>query len=88
MKKICPLIKGDCLEHGCVFWKDIIFQEAGQSETRWDCAIRWLVPLAIENAKETRQAAASADKKATEFQMGFGQLLTLAATRNQLEKKS
>lgn len=87
MSKICPLINGVCLEHGCMFWKDIIFTDAGQSVTKWDCSIRWLVPLTIEVAKETRQAAASADKKATEFQMGFGQLLAVAATRPQLEKK-
>lgn len=88
MKKICPLIKEECLEHGCMFWKDLVFNGPEGAETRWDCSIRWLVPLTLEVAKETRQSAASADKKATEFQMGFAQLAAIAAANRQLENKS
>ena len=75
MNKLCPFLKEPCIEHGCMLWKDIIFNSPEGPTSKWDCSIRWLVPLTIEVAKETRQAAASDDKKATEFRMAVAQLL-------------
>lgn len=54
--------------HTCPCWvlvrgKD---PQSTQEVDRWDCAVAWLPMLLIENAQQSRQAGASADKVATE----------------------
>lgn len=68
MKKQCPIIKAECLEHGCEFYTHLIGQnpQTGTQEDRWGCAVNFLPILLIENAQMTRQTTAAMDKTATE----------------------
>ncbi len=66
--KICPLIKDACLEHGCEFYTHLtgLNPQTGVAQDEWACAIKWIPLLLVENADQTRKAAASTDKVATE----------------------
>lgn len=68
MKKKCPIVKEECWEHACEFYTHLLGRnpQTGLDEDKWGCAVSWLPVLLIENASVTRQAAASADKVATE----------------------
>lgn len=68
MKKICPLIKSECLEHGCEFYTHLIGQnpQTGEQKDDFGCAIKFLPILLVENAGQIRQVAASSDKVASE----------------------
>lgn len=68
MKKICPLIQKECLEHGCEFYTHLIGQnpQSGAQEDKWGCAVTWLPILLIENAGTTRKVVAGLDKVAAE----------------------
>lgn len=68
MKKICPIIKSECLEHGCEFYIHLIGKnpQTGAEQDDWGCAVKFLPILLIENANETRKNAASTDKVANE----------------------
>jgi len=67
-KKICPIIKDECLGHGCEFYIHLMGRnpQTGLEEDKWGCAISFLPILLIENASTVRQVAASTDKVATE----------------------
>lgn len=69
MEKICPLMKGPCLEHGCHFYVHLtgLNPQTGLAQDEWNCAIAWLPMLLIENANETRKNSASVDKVANEI---------------------
>jgi hypothetical protein len=80
MKKKCPLMKGPCIENQCEFWHTIVmnkFSPDGSSvpESVSKCVFTWIPILLIENAKETRQAAASTDKVANEMNASASQVL-------------
>lgn len=66
----CPLWKKTMSQvcHTCPCWVLIRGKNPQGTEEidRWDCAIAWLPMLLIENAQQSRQAGASADKVATE----------------------
>jgi hypothetical protein len=68
MKKQCPLIKAECLEHGCEFYIHLVGSnpQTGLPTDEWKCAVAWLPILLVENANMTRQATASTDKVASE----------------------
>lgn len=68
MKKVCPLIKKECIEHGCEFFTHLIGlnPQTGAQEDKWGCAVNFLPILLIENAQVARHAVASTDKVATE----------------------
>ena len=69
MAKICPIIQGVCLEHGCEFFTHLIGKnpQTGAEEDKWGCAINFLPILLVENALATRSGNASMDKVATEI---------------------
>jgi len=68
MKKICPLIKKECLGYGCEFYIHLIGlnPQTGVQEDKWGCAVNFLPILLIENAQVSRQTTASTDKVASE----------------------
>ena len=57
----CPLIKKNCLEHGCKFYVQIMGTDpqTGKDINGWDCAITWLPMLIIEGSQQTRQTGAA-----------------------------
>ena len=59
----CPLIKEDCIQFKCIFWTQLrgTHPQTGQEIDEWDCAVKWLPMLLIENAKEVRQGAAATE---------------------------
>jgi hypothetical protein len=59
----CPLIQGTCKQFDCLFWTQLrgTHPQTGQEIDEYDCAVRWLPILLIENAKEVRQGAAAVE---------------------------
>lgn len=77
MKKICPLINGDCLEYGCEFYIHLqgMNPQTGQPTDEYGCTFRWLPVLLVEGANQTRQATASIDKTATQINKLRGEFI-------------
>ncbi|MCG3774757.1 MAG: hypothetical protein JW395_1582 [Nitrospira sp.] len=59
----CPLVKKDCIGLACKFMVQLRGSNpnTGAEVDEWDCAIKWLPILLIENAKEVRQGAAATE---------------------------
>lgn len=78
-KKICPLLKKGCIEHKCMWWKDLVFTKQTDGESTsivvWDCAINWTHKIQIEHGKDVRQTAASMDKMSNETNAAAGSIL-------------
>ena len=57
----CPLIQGACKQFDCLFWIQLrgTHPQTGAEVDEYDCSVRWLPVLLIENAKEVRQGAAA-----------------------------
>ena len=53
MKKICPLIGDECLEHGCQWYTHIIGKnpQSGEDVDNFGCAMTFMPMLLIENAQ-------------------------------------
>ncbi len=68
MKKVCPLIQKECLEHGCEFYTHLvgIDPQSGAQKDDFGCAVKFLPILLVENAGQMRKATASIDKVASE----------------------
>jgi len=68
-KKICPLIKDECLEHGCEWYVEIMGTnpQTGVPMAQHDCTFKWLPLLLIENSQQTRQAGAATESFRNEF---------------------
>ena len=61
--KFCPLIKKDCIGLQCAWMTQLrgAHPQTGEAVDEWDCAVKWLPMLLIENAKEVRQGAAATE---------------------------
>lgn len=59
----CPLVKGNCKEHRCLWFIQLrgTDKNTGKEIDDYGCAVAWLPLLLVENANETRHAAASVD---------------------------
>ena len=68
MKKICPLVKEECLEHGCHFYIHLTgnHPQTGQPVDEFDCAIAWMPILLVENARTMRGAQAAVESMRNE----------------------
>ena len=68
----CPLIKEDCIQAKCMFWTKLYGKhpQTGSLVDEWDCAIKWLPLLMIENTKETIGVASSIDSFRNEVARG------------------
>jgi len=62
--KTCPLWRGKCREHNCLWYSQIHGKHpsTGADTSEWGCAMAWLPWLIIENTKEARHTTASVDK--------------------------
>ncbi len=59
----CPLIKKPCRGLKCLWFTQLVGKhpQTGKNIDEWDCAMKWLPILMIENTKETMSLAASID---------------------------
>lgn len=60
-EKLCPLLKKDCIGHGCKFYVHLLGNnpQSGKPIDEWDCTWAWMPILLIENAQQSRQAGAA-----------------------------
>lgn len=81
MKVICPLIKKTCLESGCSFWTHVqgTHPQTGARIDQFDCSIKWLPMLLVENARSTRGAQAAVESMRNEVVQRQDQLNTAVA---------
>jgi len=68
VKVVCPLIKKTCLESGCAFWTHVsgTHPQTGARLGQFDCSIKWLPMLLVENARSTRGAQAAVESMRNE----------------------
>ena len=80
--KFCPLIQADCKGLGCNWFVQLRGKhpQTGDPVDEWDCAIKWLPILVIENTKEAIGLSASIDSFRNE--MVRGQQAVLGPTGN------
>ena len=77
----CPLIKDECVQFKCMFWTQLRGKhpQTGAPLDEWDCAIKWLPILMIENTKEAIGVSASIDSFRNEMVRGQHAVLRMAA---------
>ena len=77
----CPLIKDECVQFKCMFWTQLRGKhpQTGEPLDEWDCAIKWLPILMIENTKEAIGVSASIDSFRNEMVRGQQAVLRMAA---------
>jgi len=67
---ICPFRGKDTSKvcHTCPLWTQVRGSDpqTGREIEDWRCAMAWLPTLVLDGSQQTRQAAGSADKTATE----------------------
>jgi hypothetical protein len=85
---VCPLLKGECIKARCMFWTHVrgTHPQSGAEIDMPDCAVRYLPVLLIENAKETRQAAATTQEFRNDM-VQANQGLSLQEIANQATQK-
>lgn len=59
----CPLIQKDCIQFQCAWFIHLRGKNpnTGADVDEYECAVKWLPVLLIENAKEVRQSAAATE---------------------------
>lgn len=89
----CPLLKGECIKDGCMFWTHVQGQspQDGKQIDHYDCAVKWLPVLMIENSQQQRQTGAAVEslrnENVTTGQQITGALMQVAASsKHQLTK--
>ncbi len=77
----CPLIKDECVQFKCMFWTQLRGKhpQTGAPLDEWDCAIKWLPILTIENTKEAIGVSASIDSFRNEMVRGQQAVIQMAA---------
>ena len=65
---ICPLLKKECLGDGCMFWTHVqgAHPQTGHPVDHFDCSIKWLPLLLVENARHVRGAQAAVESMRNE----------------------
>jgi hypothetical protein len=65
---LCPLLNKACVGDACMFWTHIMGHnpQTGHPVDQFDCSIRWLPMLMLENAKQTRGAQAAVESMRNE----------------------
>lgn len=58
---LCPLLNGPCIKEKCMFWTKLVGNnpQTGQPIDEFDCAIKWLPLMLVENSQMTRQGSAT-----------------------------
>ena len=79
--KYCPLVGGDCKKLECNWFVQLRGKhpQTGEPVDEWDCAVKWLPILMIENTKEAIGVSASLDSFRNEMARGQQAVLRMAA---------
>lgn len=92
---ICPLIRKECIKHGCKFWVTIHGKnpQTGADLSSSDCVMVMTPLLLIENNKEVRQSAAATESARNEFvnmghHIGNAVMLAAASTQSAFSNRS
>ncbi len=83
----CPLLGKDCIQFKCTFWTHLrgMHPQSGEELDEYDCAIKWLPILLIENAKETKQSAAAVESFRNEMVKSANGLISVVQDRKMIE---
>jgi hypothetical protein len=67
-EKTCPLLKKACISHDCAFWVHVQggHPQTGAALDLWDCSVKWLPVLLVENARSVRGAQAAVESMRNE----------------------
>ena len=89
--KRCPYINKPCIEHECTMWTHIQGKhpQSGAEQDVWDCSIKWLPILLIENSREVRHTAAateSARNEITKRQDVLNNAIAMASSGRRIER--
>lgn len=70
MEKLCPLLRGPCVENRCHWYTQLLGNHPQKDAPvpEWGCAISWMPILQIEIAKEVRQHAAAVESSRNQAQ--------------------
>jgi hypothetical protein len=65
---VCPYIGKPCLGDGCTMWVHILGEnpQTRQPMDLWDCSIKWMPVLFLENAKGLRGVQAATESMRNE----------------------
>jgi hypothetical protein len=65
----CPLLKKDCIGLKCNWFIQLRGKhpQTGNDIDEWECSIKWLPVLLIENAQQTRQGGAAVESLRNEI---------------------
>ena len=77
----CPLLDKECIQFKCMFWTKLQGKhpQSGAPVDEWDCAVKWLPILMIENTKESIGMSASIDSFRNEMVRGQPAVLRMAS---------
>ena len=59
--KFCPLINKDCIGLECAWFTQVrgMNPQTGEEVDEWDCAVKWVPMMLIENTQMQRQTGAA-----------------------------
>ena len=59
--KFCPLINKDCIGLECAWFTQVrgMNPQTGEQIDEWDCAVKWVPMMLIENTQMQRQTGAA-----------------------------
>ncbi|MCH7560830.1 MAG: hypothetical protein IIC67_05600 [Thaumarchaeota archaeon] len=59
----CPILRKKCIEFECKFWDHLrgLHPQTGQEIDEYECSIKLLPMLLIENAQQSRQTGAAVE---------------------------
>lgn len=82
-KKLCPLLKKPCIEHECEFFFPILgtLPQTGEVVNKFDCVVKWLPHLLMENTQQARQAGAAFEGVRNEMHAGAAGMVMNALAR-------
>lgn len=89
--KRCPFLNKACIEHDCMMWTHVTGKhpQTGAVEDVWDCSIKWMPILMVENSREVRHGAAaveSARNEITSRQDVLNNAVTMAQSNRRIEQ--
>jgi hypothetical protein len=65
-KKKCPMLRGACIEEGCMFWVHMVGKkpDTGVEVDLFDCSFRWIPSLMMKlSGQESHTASAVEDMR-------------------------
>lgn len=62
-KVICPLLKKPCIEHECMWYCHVEGKnpQSGQDVDCWDCAVRWIPVMIMDQTRHTKGVQAAVE---------------------------